>query len=67
MEAICDILAVSPNGLPRPSTLCQALDCVKMWVWRQLLRRSVQQLLPPGQGSIDATDFEQTSPSDHYR
>jgi len=42
MSAVCDVLELEPDDLPKPSTLCKAFDRFRMWVWRQLLRRSAQ-------------------------
>ena len=66
MEAVCELLEFDPEELPDPSTVCKAFDRFKMWVWRQLLRASAQQLPTSGHGSIDGTYFERTSPSYHY-
>jgi IS5 family transposase len=67
MDAVCEVLELDPDELPKPSTLCKAFDRLKMWVWRQLLRVSAQQLPTSGHGAIDATYFERTQPSFHYR
>jgi hypothetical protein len=67
MSAVCDFLELVSDELPKPSTLCKAFDRFKMWVWRQLLRASAQQLPTSGHGAIGGTYFERTSPSFHYR
>ena len=67
METICDELGLDPDNLPNPSTLCKSFDRFEMWVWRQLLRASTQQLPISGHAAIDGTYFERTQPSFHYR
>ncbi len=67
MEAVCDELELDPDDLAKPSTLCKSFDRFEMWVWRQLLRASAQQLPTSGHASIDGTYFERTQPPFHYR
>lgn len=65
-SAVCDFLELGSDELPKPSTLCKAFDRFKMWVWRQLLHASAQQLPTSGHVTINGTYFERTSPSFHY-
>ena len=67
MDAICEVLELDPDDLPKPSTLCQSFDRFEICVWRQLLCRSAQQLPTSGHAAIDGMYFERTQPSFHYR
>jgi IS5 family transposase len=67
MEAVCEELDLDPDDLPKPSTLCKSFDRFEMWVWRQLLRASAQQLPTTGHAAINGTYFERTQPPFHYR
>jgi len=66
MEAVYEKLELAPDDLSDPSTLCKSFDRFEMWVCRQLLRRSVQQLPTTSHAAIDRTYFERTQLSFHY-
>jgi hypothetical protein len=63
MDAVCEVLELEPDELPKPLTLCKAFNRLKTRVWRQLLRVSAQQLPTSGHSAIDVTYFERTQPS----
>jgi IS5 family transposase len=67
MNDVRSVLDLVDEDLPKPSTLCKAFDRFKMGVWRALLRVSAQQLPASGHAALDATFFERSEPSFHYR
>lgn len=67
MNDVRAVLDLRDETLPAPSTLCKAFDRFKMGVWRALLGVSAQQVPTSGHGALDATFFERSEPSFHYR
>jgi len=67
MDEVCEVLELESGELPKPSTVCKAFDRYKMWVWRQLLRISAQQLGGSGHVALDSTFFERGHASQYYR
>ena len=69
LEYLADIreeLGLERGNVPKPSTIYKAFDRFKMWVWRQLLRRSAQQLPASGHAALDSTFFERGHASSYY-
>lgn len=66
MEQIQFLLGFRRGEFPAPSTLCKVFKRMPMSVWRQLLRRSAEQLDQNGHAAIDATYFDRQQASVHY-
>ena len=67
MERIRFLLGLRRGKFPAPSTLCKAFKRAPISVWRELLRRSAEQLDQNGHAAIDATYLDRQQASAHYR
>jgi len=67
MTEICDALGLVPDDLPDFTTLNKSFDRLEIWVWRALLRVSVQQHPRSGHAALDSTSFNRQSASSYYR
>jgi hypothetical protein len=62
---ILDVLELEKSDVPDYTTLNKSFDRLKMWVWRALLRVSVQQLPQSGYAALDSTFFDRGHASAH--
>jgi IS5 family transposase len=67
MAEIRDVLDLDRDDLPDYSTIYKSFDRLEMWVWRALLRISVQQHSKSGHAALDSTFFNRRSASSYYR
>ena len=58
MPAVCDRLGVHSDAPPDPTTFYHSFDRYAMYIWRALLRISVQQHPQSGHVALDSTFFE---------
>ena len=66
MPTVCNLLGLHPDALPDPTTFYHSLDRYAMYVWRELLRASAQQLRHSGHVALDSTFFERKEASQYY-
>lgn len=67
MGDIREVLELDREDVPDYTTIYKAFDRFKMWVWRQLLRWSAQQLGGSGHVALDSTFFDRGHASTYYR
>jgi len=67
MPGVCEVLGLLLEALSDPTALWYSFQRYKMWVWRQLLRVSAQQLGHSGDVALDNTSFNRGHVSQCYR
>jgi len=66
MDRVRGLLSLERGSFPHFSTICKSFNRAPMSVWRQLLRKTAEQLPQNHHGAIDATYFNRWQVSSHY-
>lgn len=67
MDRVRALLQLARDAFPAPSTLWRSFERVPAQIWRQLLARSAADCDPSPHGAVDATFFDRSRASSHFR